>query len=340
MGETEIGQTHVVKAADETRHAPKVIAHREAELLFTPEINGNQRKLGLHENHSISYESTQHRLESYGEVYLVKGNNSKPILDASVQRLVDGSNSVFSLPKQSPNIDIFIDLKSLRIVEEVSIVLHGDSALAAARLGLHYDNGRNQEDQESFQIPRGGWEWFEYSTRPFEGKMSIAFPGRQARYVLIQMEGGGSSESHWGFSNLKIGGKFDGLSPDLAQSSGRDATFLPLTRTINPTMTSRSFIPLRSASVRVAVYSSSGTLIGVKKVRDPSKQRQVLERQLSKEVNGYSESIWSVTLPYNWVDEGNVVLIGCIDKSRQTELLVHRVTLTNLAQFSEHHITR
>ena len=344
MGETEIGQTHVVKAVDETRHAPKVIAHREAELLFTPEINGNKRKLGLHAKHSFSSESTQQRLEYYGDVYLIKDNSIQPILDASVQRLVDGSNSVFSLPKQSPNIGIIIDLKSLRIVEEVSITLHGDSALAAARLGLHYDNGQSQEEEEAFQTPRGGWEFFEYSTQPFEGKISITFPGRQARYVLIQLEGAVSSKSHWGFSNLKICGRRDGLSPDLAQSSGQDAKFLPLTRSINldatATTTSRSFIPLRSTSVRVAVYSSSGNLIGVKKVRDPSKQRQVLERQLSNEVHNYSESIWSVTLPYKWVEEGNVVLMGCIDKSRPTELLVHRLTLTNLAQFSEHSVTR
>ena len=64
-----------------------------------------------------------------------------------------------------------------------------------------------------------------------------------------------------------------------------------------------------------------------KKVQDPSKQRQVLERHPSNKVHNFSESIWSVTLPYNWVDKGNVVLMGCIDKSRQTEFLVHQLTL-------------
>jgi hypothetical protein len=33
-GEFEISQTHVAKAVNEERHAPKVIAQREAELLF------------------------------------------------------------------------------------------------------------------------------------------------------------------------------------------------------------------------------------------------------------------------------------------------------------------
>ena len=35
-GIIEFGQTHVVKATDETRSAPRLIADREAEMLFTP----------------------------------------------------------------------------------------------------------------------------------------------------------------------------------------------------------------------------------------------------------------------------------------------------------------
>lgn len=343
-GETEIGQTHVVKAVDETRHAPKVIAQREAELLFTPGVDG-ERQLGSHDKHSVLADSAPQKLESYGKVYLVKDGEGNPILDASAQHLLDGSKIVFSLPKDTPNIGLIINLNSLRLVEEVSIDLHFDSALEGARVGLHHDDGWNQEDDESFIIPRGGWEWFAYSTQPLEGKLAFTFPRRQARYILIELEGGGSSKSHWGFSNIEIGGRLDGLSPDdLALSSRHDTTFLPLARSIDldaATTTSRSFIPLRSANVRVAVYSPSGNLIGVKKVRDPLKQREVLERRLSSNEDiGYSKLIWSVTLPYNWVDEGNVIMLGCIDNSRPTEMLVHRLELKNLAQFSEHTITR
>jgi hypothetical protein len=251
---------------------------------------------------------------------------------------------VFALPNDIPDIGIIIDLKSLRLVEDVSIVLHGDTSMKSARLGFHYDDGRSQEDEESFGFPRVGWEWFDYSSPPLEGYISFPCPRRQARYIMFRFEGGGSSMSHWGFSNIEIGGRLDGLSPDPAQSS-HDGKFLPLSRSIDleatATTTSRSFIPPRSANLRIAVYSSSGNLIGVKKVRDPSKQRQILERQLSSEVHSYSDSIWSVTLPYNWVEEGNVILIGCIDNRRPTdELLVHRLELKNLAQFSEHTVTR
>ena len=39
QGYTEIAQTHVVRAVGEARHAPKVVAEREAELLFFPTLN-------------------------------------------------------------------------------------------------------------------------------------------------------------------------------------------------------------------------------------------------------------------------------------------------------------
>ena len=77
------------------------------------------------------------------------------------------------------------------------------------------------------------------------------------------------------------------------------------------------------------------------KARDPTRQRGILEQRLALlQIQDYSESIWSVTLPYNWVNEGNVVLIGCVDDRRPTELLVHRFELRNLAHFSQHTITR
>ena len=338
VGEFEVAQTHVVKAVNEKRHAPKVIAHREAELLFTPGIS-SERRLDLHEKSSLSDQLTLERIESVGTVYLVKEGGDTPILDASVQRLVDGSNTVFSLSNDYSDIDIIVDLNSLRLVGEVSLILHGDTELESAKLGLHYDDGRNQEEGERFHMPNGGWEWLDFPTSQSAsgkgGTISISFPRRQARYVMIRMVGGRSESSQsWGFSNIEIRGGMDGLSLD-----GDDVTVRPMVRAIDTT--SRSFTPSGSASVFVSVYSPSGKLIGTMKARDPSKQRGILERHLSvSQIPDYSESIWSVTLPFNWVDEGNIILIGCVDPSRPKELLVHRLEFTNLAQFSEHTITR
>ena len=338
-GGFEVGQTHVVKAVGEERHAPKLIAHREAELLFTPGFD--MRRLDSHDG--LTRFSSQ-RIESLGTVYLIREGTDEPVLDASAQRLVH-SNNVFSLPNDTQNIAVIVDLNGLRLIEEISIELHGDTTLDSAQFGLHFDDGRNQEEDESFRPPTRGWLWLEYGSKPkLKGEISISVLRQQARFILFRLLGGSSeSASHWGFGNIVIRGSKDGLSSDLTPQRNNDG--FAMTRTIgidkkNAPTVSRTFIPLRSAYIRVAVYSHAGKLIGVTKARDPSKQRGILEQKLSpSKIEDYSKSIWSTTLPYNWVDEGNVVLIGCIDPSRPTELLVHRLELTNLSEFSEHTIT-
>ena len=116
---------------------------------------------------------------------------------------------------------------------------------------------------------------------------------------------------------------------------------LPKTRSIDPRSISRAFVPSKTTSVRIAVYSANGSLLGVINCRDPSRQRAIFESRVSEsEIDPYSDVAWSATLPFTWVNEGTVVMIGCIDKSRPSEVLVHRLELNNLAQFSEHSITR
>jgi len=339
-GGFEVGQTHVVKAVDEERHAPKLIAHREAELLFTPGLD--MRRLDSHDG--LARFSSQ-RIESLATVYLIREGTDKPILDANAQRLVHSEN-VFSLPNDTQNITVIFDLNGLRLIEEISIELHGDTTLDSAQFGLHYDDGGNQEEDESFRPPTRGWLWLEYGSKPkLKDEISISVLRQQARFIMFRLLGGSSeSASHWGFGNIVIRGSKDGLSSDLTPQRNNDG--FAMTRAIgidkkNAPTESRTFIPLRSASIRVAVYSPTGKLIGVTKARDPSKQRGILEQKLSPStIEDYSTSIWSTTLPYNWVDEGNFVLVGCIDPSRPTELLVHRLELTNLSEFSEHTITR
>ena len=180
--------------------------------------------------------------------------------------------------------------------------------------------------------------------------ISISLPKPHAAwYFFLCLEGGKStSANHWSFGRVKISGSKDGLPSDSASwpdeygnnnNNNNHQMMLPMTRATGAT--ARTFTPTSTISVRVAVYSRTGQLIGVMKVRDPTRQRGILERRLALlQIQDYSELIWSVTLPYNWVDEGNVVLIGCVDDRRPTELLVHRFELRNLAHFSEHTITR
>jgi hypothetical protein len=342
-GGFEISQTHVVKAVNEERHAPKVIAHREAELLFTPGIA--MRRL---DSQLDSVELPSQRIESLGTVYLIREGTNEPVLDASAQRLVH-SNSVFSLPNDTSNIEIIVDLNSLRLIDAISIELHRDTTVVSAEFGLNYDNGGNQEEDEGFRPPTRGWMWLEYESKPTmeKGEISISIPRQKARFVTFRLLGGSSeSTSHWGFGRICIRGNKDGLSSNLTPQRNIDGASMlvrsrPIIDTKPASTESRSFIPLHSASVRVAVFSPTGKLIGVTNARDPSKQRGILEQKLSQlEIDDYSNSIWSTTLPYNWIDEGNVVLIGCIDPNRPTELLVQRLELRNLSEFSEHTITR
>eukprot|EP00804_Cyclotella_cryptica_P019707 CCRYP_016470-RA/>CCRYP_016470-RA protein AED:0.00 eAED:0.00 QI:898/1/1/1/0.66/0.57/7/803/2196 len=331
-GEFEIGQTHVVKAVGETRRAPRMIAHREAELLFTP---ADSRRLGTFDTKRRM--PTAQRIESVGTVYLSSDTNRIPVFEKVANALLDGSNTLFWV--DVPDIDITVDLKSLRLIEEISILLPDQVSIENVRIGLRYDDGQNTEEQNDiFHYPKNGWLWHdvETDTESNGSKMSLSIPKRKARYVAICFKGGHMpSSSRWSLQGIEIIGYLDGLSDQIAPR------ITPKTRAVVPRTVTRKFTPPKTASVRIAMYSSSGRLLGLIDVRDPSKQRRIFESQLSaKEIAPYSDAAWSATLPFNWVDEGNMIMIGCVDKSRPTEVLVHRLELKDLAQFSEHSITR
>jgi hypothetical protein len=208
-----------------------------------------------------------------------------------------------------------------------------------ARIGLRYDDGQNTEEQDGiFHYPKTGWLWHDVGPHTeYSGvKISLSIPKRKARYITICFNGGHSpSSSRWSLQRVEINGYLDGLSDQMAQK------ITPTTRAVIPRTVTRKFNPPRTTPVRIAVYSSSGRLLGLIDVRDPSKQREIFESQfLEKEIGPYSDAAWSATLPFNWVEEGNMIMIGCTDKSRPSEVLVHRLELKNLAQFSEHSISR
>lgn len=130
------------------------------------------------------------------------------------------------------------------------------------------------------------------------------------------------------------------LAPRVIAHREAEFLFTPGPPPSRPTQLSRSYIPPETARVRVAVFSPEDKLVGVTKARAPSGQRGILERVVSFDpIDDYSDSIWSVTLPYNWIEDGNTIVIGCVDP--QSGLLhIFRVALKDLAQFSEHTITR
>ncbi len=346
MGELEVGQTHVVKAKGETRHAPRLIAHREAELLFTPSTVYDSRRLSSSETavvfNGTLHSATEQRLESIGEVYISRENNEDvpANLEQLAKHLIDGTDTVFSVPNYIPDLDIVIDLMSLRRVNEVSMSLTENTIFSDVRIGLRFDDGRNQDESDDLVIPKTGWMWHDVRYEAcVERTISNSFLSRQVRYILIRLKGGHSKSSQsWGLSGIEIVGYLDGLAEKRVP---QEKNVVPVTRSFSQS-TARYYTPSVSDFVRVAVYASDGRLVGVmKNVRDPSKQRDILERKLSAtEIEPYSDTAWSVTIPHPWIEEGNTILIGCINQSRPLELLVHRLELLDLAQFSEHTITR
>lgn len=343
MGELEVGQTHVVKAKGETRHAPRLIAHREAEFLFTPD---DVRRLSSSKSPIVkrSLSLAVQRIESVGRIYLSREFGEIPgNLEELAQLLLNGGETLFSVPNYIPDLDIIIDTMSLRLISDISIVLDGDTSFSNVQFGLRFDDGRNQEEKDIFQLPKSGWLWHDIGSHNecFKSTISTKFPKRQARYIIIRLKGGSSKSSHaWGLRGVEVSGYLDGLLETNSPSS--ENKVLSMTRAFPQTNArARFYTPLNSDYVRVAVYTRDGRFLGVINPRDPANQRDILERKFSKtSIDPYSDSAWSATIPHNWVDEGNVVLIGCINKRRPLELLIHRLELKNLAQFSEHTITR
>lgn len=322
-GFIEIAQTHVVKAVGETRRAPRMIAQRDAEILFTP---SDSRRLN---NNEAAFEMvTPQKIESVGKVYFFN-EELTPINDAAVDALLDGTDSLISV--SSPNAHIVIDLKHIRVIQNVSIVVPDGVSIESVQVGLRYDDGQDTDEHE-FHYPSNGWLWHEIAS-----SMSVSFPNKKTRYISLKLHGGHSQTlDGWSLQRVDIIGYLDGLG-----ISHQTHNITPKTRSFDPRGSARAFIPSKTTAVRVAVYSASGRLLGVINGRDPSKQRKIFESQISDiDIDPYSHDAWSVTLPYNWVGEGNAVVIGCTDRSRPNEVLIHRLELKGLAQFSEHSITR
>ena len=336
LGAAEIGQTHVVKAEKERRHAPRVIAHREAEFLFTPGPPSRRLGHGVNEDSSGAARGPSRGLEMHGEARLVS-EDGRPVEGCEASSLLRDDDIVCSVPKNVTAVYIIVDLGALRMVQGISVSLREDTFVGSSRLELHYDDGRgSQEDSDGdgdVAIPR--YDWSSVDQR-FNVTNEVAFSlsqSRPARYLKILLTGGSSNTTpHWGIQRVRITGRKDGLANNLLDD------VLPIKRRFIEQ--SRSYIPPETARVRVAVFSPEGRLIGVTKARAPSGQRGILERVVSfQPIDDYSRSIWSVTLPYNWVEEGNTIAIGSLDP-QSGRLHIFRLALKDLAQFSEHTMTR
>ena len=72
-------------------------------------------------------------------------------------------------------------------------------------------------------------------------------------------------------------------------------------------------------------YNADGIFLGEKSARDPSRLRPLLEQSVtSEELLPYSSAAWSVTVPWQWVQE-RVQLRLSVD--RELQVYVHGIVL-------------
>jgi len=334
-GFMELGQTHVIHATMENRHAPRLIADRETELLFTPTLTQQDTAAPS----ASPTETIDHRwgLEqpaySTFDVRLLDPADTWPAnYPSDKNRLVDESgSSEYYIPNSVPNIEIDFDLGAQRLLTGVYLKTWYVTKISESiEIGVAPDDGGNQDDPPT--LPETGWTWFTLSaiTSSYNVERTQIIPRIPSRYVKIRLLGGSSSYNEkWGLRDIKISGELDGV---VDEDPGNNESGV---------INGAAFFPEANHEVRVSAFDASGALLGVMQARNPQSQRALLEQSLTEDdLGSYSDVAWSATLPWNWIKEGTTVLVGAENPEAPGNPLVHRLSLNGLAAFSEHTLLR
>jgi hypothetical protein len=337
-GFIEIGQTHVVKATGETRHAPKVIADREAELLFTPTLVAQPTLAPtMAPTATIIHEwGLEHIADSY-DVTLGNSNDTWASgYPSDASKLINSNSDVYMVSNDNTDVNINFDLGAPRLIQGVYIQSWYFTSISTIEVGVHMDDGdglKDDSENDMHTVPDDstvGWIWFT-NIAPIPGccnhQRTVLIPKVSARYVMIRLRGATSSYgSTWGVRKVQISGNVDGLI------SNNDTNVED-----NSDPNSVAHIPDETSIVRLAAYAKSGKLLGVMNMRPPSQQRPLLEQSLTSEVLApYSTSAWSGTLPWKWVREGTSILVG----TSNGEMVAHSLRFHGLAHWGLHTLTR
>ena len=329
-GYTEIGQTHVVRAVGETRHAPKVIAEREAELLFFPTLDAQPTMTPT----SAPSETVIHQfgLEKVGNftVDLVNAGDTWGTGYPSDKLKLLNPGTEYYIPAAIKDLDFNFDLLSQRLIQGVYVQIWFYSSVESIRIGLHSDDGRDDTTAGS-PLPTSGWTWFEGgAASTVNQEVVITIPKTAARYVRISLRGGSRGSSTWGLRQIQISGSLDGQIVE------------PITNDETTAADSVGFMPSQTAHVQLDAFGSSGESLGTMAVRNLGSQRSLLEQSLvtsSTTLDSYSSiDMWSVTVPWYWVKEGYQLRLSV--NHTNGKILTHTLTLHNLAQWGEHTLIR
>ena len=242
----------------------------------------------------------------------------------------------YYIPNARPDVNINFDLNASHIVQGVYIqTWYVTNINQVIQIGLHDDDGYTgvQPKTGSIYLPNmddSGWKWINGTaiTTVYNVEQVISVPKLPARYIQIRLRGGTSSYStSWGLRQVKISEAI--VTPGTQES---EPFGYPIANT--------AYTPPGTANIRVAAYSSKGTLLGVMDMRNASQQRPLLEQSLiSTPLPPYSSTAWSATLPWRWIREGVIVLIGTT-YSDSSSLVLKKLKLTNLALWGQHTLSR
>lgn len=210
------------------------------------------------------------------------------------------------------------------------------TTITQIQVGLHNNDGYTGQQPKvgSIYLPPStspGWKWFNGTAinGDYNVEQVVLIPKISARYVQIRLRGGSSSYStDWGLRQVKI---------------SKATTSIPKNNTefsFGTSVGNISYKPPSNATIRVAAYASTGALLGVLTMRNATQQRPLLEQSLTiTPLSPYSNDAWSATLPWNWMREGTLILVGT-SYPTTTALVLKLLKLSNLAAWGQHTLSR
>ena len=336
-GYAEIGQTHVIKAHGETRHAPKVIAEREAELLFFPTQDAQPTIAPT----PAPTKTIDHvfGLEKIGDfnIDLPSVNAFWPSgYPAAPSLLIDDTEDGFYFPASVPDVNLNFDLHASRAIQGVYIKIWYYSRIDSIMIGLRPNDGAGLNDPRTdLNVPDSQWTWINGGshTRGLNKEITIPFDLIAARYVQIRIRGGwfGSTRtSEWGLRRVKISGSLDG-----SVVGGPDDN-----EVVNPA-NAVAYFPDESGDVLVEAFAASGNFLGQIKARPTSQQRGIMDQSdFFQRLAPYSgtQEMWSSTLPWQWVKDGTELIVSA--KKADGSFVAYTLKLHNILPWSEHSLIR
>jgi len=279
-GFIQFGQTHVINAIGENRRAPKLIAEREAELLFTPTLTAQPTSPPtLAPTSAIVHQWGLEQLNNNSLTVSPLNSTSWPSGYPNNPKILLVDSTEYYVPNTIPNVDIDFDLGSVLPVQGIFLKTWYVTSLSSVQVGVRSTTSES-------------WNWFtmKLGTKwSYNIEIVTIIPKVPSRYVKIRVMGGYSSYgSNWGLRRVKIS-RVGAVNSASTTSTGASSF---------SSSSSMSYIPAPNSYVKIVANAADGTRLGTMTLRSPNLIRPTLEQSLmSTTISPYSNSAWSATLP-------------------------------------------